>query len=571
MWTEASQRAWLSVFGGFIIHLSLGTLYLWANITSAVTSYLKSYDSSITYDDTITIYASILAAQGSMMLLGGIMAQHHGTRRTCALGSTLIVVGHLLASFVTTLPALLVCHGIMMGLGSGLCYTAPISNAVNHLPARKGLVTGIIVGGFGCGAFVFGFYALSIVNPSHESVESSGEYENYFPPDSSVVANVPRLYRVLALTFAVMHLVGILCITEAEPITTSEVETPKSRSISLESPVSSRSLPLQRSDGSGGQVGKISHRTFLSKIRPSSSSSGWARYQSIEDCSGESSSSPANNPMIEMTSLHGPTEDSEQQGKSSASPYLPITNAEVELGLCEAQARDGHSSSPRNPSLPSPSPAIEATYREVMRSPIAYHIMSCFAMTTVGGMYIAGTFKTYGQSYFHDESYLMTISSLSSIFNFLGRVSWGAISDRFGALRTLLCMTTFFALILYTYSWSVQLGEPGFALYTFLIFFCEGGNFVLYVPITILLFGQKHSASNYGLIFTSYSLFVVLNICVLAKQHVSFQTATFSMGTLTLLGAANVFLLLLHIRCTRGEVRERIEGEGKSALVSTAR
>ena len=59
-----------ALLGGFLIHLSLGTLYLWSNITIAVTSYLRSFDSTITYDDTLLVYASSLGTQGIFMLAG---------------------------------------------------------------------------------------------------------------------------------------------------------------------------------------------------------------------------------------------------------------------------------------------------------------------------------------------------------------------------------------------------------------------------------------------------------------------------------------------------------------------
>ena len=70
---------WSCVIGGFAIHLVLGTLYIWANITSAVTSYLRRYDPSVTYlrydSDSLSIYSASLAAQGATMFLGGLLVK----------------------------------------------------------------------------------------------------------------------------------------------------------------------------------------------------------------------------------------------------------------------------------------------------------------------------------------------------------------------------------------------------------------------------------------------------------------------------------------------------------------
>ena len=43
----------------------------------------------------------------------------------------------------------------MFGLGTALAYAPPLSVAMRWFPRQKGLVNGVIVCGFGLGAFVF--------------------------------------------------------------------------------------------------------------------------------------------------------------------------------------------------------------------------------------------------------------------------------------------------------------------------------------------------------------------------------------------------------------------------------
>ena len=50
--------------GGFLIHLVLGTLYCFGNLTTYITSYLRKFDNTITYENTLTIYAFALGFQG---------------------------------------------------------------------------------------------------------------------------------------------------------------------------------------------------------------------------------------------------------------------------------------------------------------------------------------------------------------------------------------------------------------------------------------------------------------------------------------------------------------------------
>mmetsp|Transcript_10470 Transcript_10470/g.11278 ORF Transcript_10470/g.11278 Transcript_10470/m.11278 type:complete len:498 (-) Transcript_10470:327-1820(-) len=491
--SEKSWGGWITVLGGFLIHLVLGTLYVWANITNAVTSYLRQFNPTLTYDDTIIVYAAALAAQGCTMLLGGLISQKIGPRYCCLLGSTILITGTFLASISTTFFELLFAQGIMLGLGIGLCYTAPISAAVRWMPQRKGMVTGIIVGGFGCGAFVYGFIATSVVNPDKENVATTGSNANYFPPDSPVLRRVPWMFVTLGLCYIVCLGIGCALLSEPSPISGDSTEIQSSSAIN----------PLQK------RFTKIEMTVY--QTAPSE--------EAEEEIVGElSAQKHHHNDYSKLPNLDPLSSNLNQQEKKAVS--------------------------------------IEMEPREILTSPLAWHVASCLITTAVGGMYLAGTFKTYGQQHIRNESFLASVSSTASLFNTFGRFFWGWLADSIGPLRTLQVMSLLFATTIITYSNSIALGEAGFGLWTFLIFFFEGANFVLYVPVTVLLFGAKYSASNYGLIFSSYSLFVVLNIYIMAGAKVSFDTASISMGLLTGLGFLNLLLLEIHIQSSRKNLLE---------------
>jgi hypothetical protein len=124
-------------------------------------------------------------------------------------------------------------------------------------------------------------------------------------------------------------------------------------------------------------------------------------------------------------------------------------------------------------------------------------------------------------------------------------------------------LTLAFSFIILTYSSSLDyFGEAGFAIWTFLVFFFEGGNFALYMPITIQFFGSKFASSNYGVIFSLYSICVVCNITVLSHLRVDFQQASISMGILTLVGFFNVLLFIGHSHNT-----EHKENDGESKVI----
>jgi len=55
--------AWVPLLGGFLIHLTLGTVYCWASNTLYVTSALRDEHQTISYSITFPTYATALVVQ----------------------------------------------------------------------------------------------------------------------------------------------------------------------------------------------------------------------------------------------------------------------------------------------------------------------------------------------------------------------------------------------------------------------------------------------------------------------------------------------------------------------------
>jgi glucose uptake protein GlcU len=70
MFADLFTQANAAILGGTLVHLVIGTIYVWGNITTAVTAHLRSFDSSITYSQTLVVYATAIGVQGFTLLLG---------------------------------------------------------------------------------------------------------------------------------------------------------------------------------------------------------------------------------------------------------------------------------------------------------------------------------------------------------------------------------------------------------------------------------------------------------------------------------------------------------------------
>ena len=83
---------------------------------------------------------------------------------SCAGGFALI--GVFGSSFTKKLGPYLSLYTGMNGLGCGTCYMVPLVCGWEYFPAKKGLVTGIVIGAYGFGSFAFSLISTALVNPT---------------------------------------------------------------------------------------------------------------------------------------------------------------------------------------------------------------------------------------------------------------------------------------------------------------------------------------------------------------------------------------------------------------------
>ena len=193
----------LALIGGFSLHLTLGTLYCFGNMNTYMTSYLRKHvDPAITYSDLIWIPTLSTVAQGVFMTLSGHLEELVGVRLTALAGSSIMTLGVYLTSFAIrrSLTLTVLTYGFMFGLGTALAYPPPLGVAMRWFPRQKGLVNGVIVGGFGLGAFVFNQIQSTYLNPMNEALDNDG----YFT-DDKILDRVPSVFLLLGSIYGVIQ------------------------------------------------------------------------------------------------------------------------------------------------------------------------------------------------------------------------------------------------------------------------------------------------------------------------------------------------------------------------------
>lgn len=160
---------WLILAGGIIVQLVIGAVYAWSTFSRAILAEPSEFDLS-TVQATIPFEVAIgMIFVGTF--LGGRLQDRRGPRPVALAGVTIYSVGIILASFArdnSDLWLLILGYGVLGGLGLGLAYIVPIAMLQKWFPERRGLITGLAVGGFGFGAVITSPLAQTLIDGSED-------------------------------------------------------------------------------------------------------------------------------------------------------------------------------------------------------------------------------------------------------------------------------------------------------------------------------------------------------------------------------------------------------------------
>ena len=144
-----TNNRWLIAIAGVFFQIALGAVYAWSVFRAPLAKQFGWSISEITLTFTISIFVLGFAA-----FFGGLWLNRKGPRIVALTGGALYGLGVFLASFSHNLSWLYLSYGLIGGIGLGLGYIVPVAVLVKWFPDRRGLITGIAVGGFGAGALI---------------------------------------------------------------------------------------------------------------------------------------------------------------------------------------------------------------------------------------------------------------------------------------------------------------------------------------------------------------------------------------------------------------------------------
>lgn len=150
---DPTRGRWILAGAAVLLQLALGGVYAWSVFSKALQKDQNAFDLSkaeATLPFSVTIAMIFVGT-----FVGGRIQDRRGPRIVALTGGVIYGLGILLAGAAADagdLWLLVLGYGVIAGFGLGLGYIVPIAMLQKWFPDKRGLITGIAVGGFGFGA-----------------------------------------------------------------------------------------------------------------------------------------------------------------------------------------------------------------------------------------------------------------------------------------------------------------------------------------------------------------------------------------------------------------------------------
>lgn len=162
--TPVPARAWTVVAAGTAVNLCLGILYAWSvwkaallpkegvEVGSAMSAPNEGW--KVLSDAEATLAYSVCGVTFALFMIpGGRIQDRYGARVGAIAGGLFLAAGCVVAGWMKSSLGLVLGFGVLGGIGMGLGYASATPAAVRWFGSyRRGLVVGLVVGGYGAAA-----------------------------------------------------------------------------------------------------------------------------------------------------------------------------------------------------------------------------------------------------------------------------------------------------------------------------------------------------------------------------------------------------------------------------------
>ena len=152
---------WFYAGLGVILLMFAGILYAWSVLSAPIAEEFAAWTTAqLSFVFTLTMICFCLGG-----LVGGLLGKRVSPRICSWISAALFLAGWLITGRIQALWQICLSFGVLCGFGSGILYNAVMSTVGKWFTDRQGLISGILLMGFGISSFLAGkIYRATLVS-----------------------------------------------------------------------------------------------------------------------------------------------------------------------------------------------------------------------------------------------------------------------------------------------------------------------------------------------------------------------------------------------------------------------
>lgn len=158
-----NMNRWVRAVVGVIVLLLAGLVYAWTTLKGPIAEACEWASENPT--QMATTFTIVMAAFCIGGFISSLAAKKIKVRYILWAAAVLLFLGFFISQLAQSVVVLWIGFGVIAGLGSGFAYNSVMSSISAWFPDKQGLISGILLMGFGIGSFVIGKVYTAVTQP----------------------------------------------------------------------------------------------------------------------------------------------------------------------------------------------------------------------------------------------------------------------------------------------------------------------------------------------------------------------------------------------------------------------